>query len=192
MYEINNKILPKSYHRQKIFNELIHFGYTKPRLLEYKLIRECEIANFGKDRIKNTNISAELKNMLTAFSVMAYFKNINLYFEIVGERSGYFFAEKFEYFVCKLLTDAIKNSTENCFYLKIKLTDKKIYLTLKYKGKLFDNLSQNVFSFTVGENVIINYSEQYIKSKKSTQKPKEVFEWISDRLSDVNISLIDI
>ena len=192
MYEINNKILPKSYHRQKIFNEFIHFGYTKPRIKEYKFIRECEIANFGLEKIKNTDICEELKNMLTAFSVMAYFKDMNLYFEVIGETKGYFFAEKFEYYVCKLLTDAIKNSTENRFYLKIKVTERKIFLTLKYKGKTFENLSQNVFIFSVGESVIINYSEEYIKSKKSTQKPKEVFEWISDRLSDVNISLIDI
>ena len=68
MYDINNKILPKSAVRQKIFDEFIHFGYTKPRIREYYLLRECEIANFGFSKTKNTDIKTELKNMINLYN----------------------------------------------------------------------------------------------------------------------------
>jgi len=74
--------MPQIEYRQKIFDEFMHFGYTKSRIRDFAILRECEIANFGFDRIKNTNIYDELKNMLTAYSLLAYFKNINLFFEI--------------------------------------------------------------------------------------------------------------
>jgi hypothetical protein len=192
MYDINNKILPKNEYRQKIFDEFIHFGYTKARIREYSDLRECDIANFGHMKYKNTDIKSELENLLIALSVQSFFKNINLSFCVIGKGKGMFLGERLEYFICRLFSDAVKNSYNREIFLKVKLSNKKIRLTIKYIGKPIKNLSNTVYMFSANKNVFINYWENFFPLESITQKPKEAYEWISDRLSDVNLSLIDL
>lgn len=191
MYNFNNKISPKSEFRQKIFNEFIHFGYSAARIREYKLLRETEIANFGDGKFKNTDIKAELENLLTAFTVKAYFKDVNLSFKISGEGQGYFLYEKFEYSICKILEDAIKSSVNNEIKLNLKIYKNKIRLNLYYAGEPIKNLSKNVSVFSARKKIAVIHTQNFVPTVKTSAKPKTVVEYLVDRLSDVNICLID-
>lgn len=192
MYNFNNKIMPLAEHRQKIFDELIHFGYTKSRIKEYRRLRENEIGYFGDKKYKNTDIKAELKNFLTAFTFMAYLKGNIINFEISGKANGYILNHKLEYSLSKLLSEIITHSYDKELFIKVNITLGKIKLTLKYKGERIENLSNKVYYISFKRHNIINFTESFVSTKHFKEKPKSVYEWIGDRLSDININLIDI
>lgn len=188
MYEINKKIKTKNQYRQKLFDEFIHFGYTKARIREYRFLREKEIDLYGNKKYTKVDLKNEFKELFTAVTLLAFIRGKQFDITVLGEGCGYFAAELFEYRLCNIISKAIKCSDNGRVSAIFLITDKKVRLTLFYKGQPISNIKEYAFQYSLNENVIINYSVEYLPVKEGKFKP--AWEWLGDRLSDLNVALV--
>ena len=190
MCEINKKICIKSGYRQKLFDEFIHFGYTKARIREYKFLREREMELIGDKKYESIDIGKEFRQLFAALTLLANLRGKRFDITVIGDATGYFAAELFEYRVCNILISAIKNSQNKKVSAVFNISDKKLRLTVFYRGQPIKNIKDYAYAVNLTNNVMINYSVGYIPTKSGGYK--KAWEWMGDRLSDLNVALIDI
>ena len=190
MCEINKKICVKSGYRQKLFDEFIHFGYTRARIREYKFLREREMNDFGEEKYKNINLGKEFRQLFIAVTLLTNLRGKKLEISVLGDGCGYFAAELFEYRVCNILINAIKNSENGGVSAVFNISHNRIRLTIFYKGQPITDINDYAFQFTLLNKVVINYSAEYIPTKGG--QFRYAWEWMGDRLSDLNVALTDI
>lgn len=188
MCDINKKIIVKKEYRERLFDEFLHFGYTRGRIRDYILLRENEIERFGGERLKTVNIFAELSQFFTALILMAGAKGVVLNVSLSGEGAGTLSIEEFEYTVCRIINKICCDVGVKHIYINVSIKNKKIGLNVFYTGKPIS--FKKVFLFELKNRVFIKYSVEYEEGVSERFKP--AWEWMVDRLSDINLALIDV
>lgn len=190
MCEINKNICLKNSYRQRLFDELLRLGYKKSTIKEYGVLRKNEIETFGSKKCKNVNLGNEFRQLFVALIILLNLKGKKAEVEVIGDGFGFFAAELFEYRLLNLIINSFKNSETNTVSAVLNITDKALKLTVFYMGKPLEKIEDFAYQFYCENKVIINYSAKFIPTKKG--EFKYAWEWMKDRLSDLNIALIDI
>ena len=188
MCDINKKIVVKNKYREKLFDEFLHFGYTRGRIRDYISLRENEIERFGSQRLKTVNISAELSQFFIALTLMAGAKGIILNVSLSGCGEGTLSIEEFEYTVCQIINKICCDVGVKHIYINVSIKNKKIGLSVFYTGKPIS--FKKVILFRLKNKVFIKHSVEYEEGISERFKP--AWEWMVDRLSDINLALIDV
>ena len=189
MCDFNKKIIVKNKYREKLFDEFLHFGYTRARIKDYILLRENEIERFGSLRLKTVNIFAELSQFFTALILMAGAKGIILDVSLSGEGEGTLSIEEFEYIICRIINKICFDAGVRHININVRITGKKISLRLFYTGRPIKGFKR-VNTFNIKNRVLLSYCLPY--ERANSQRYKPAWEWMADRLSDINLALIDM